>query len=1093
MERVGSNGGTYTRLTKNNKYAYTWYLTAVTGPDYVDSNNDGLANGSDWGYWTTFNYGKWVESYQWRNPSQGFHRDVDATFQDFSTGQKQLYYLNSVATRTHTALFVKSFRADGKGVANAAASNPYGLYYSYDCSPPLPGLPGGCSYIVAFPAPQLKLNKVIILKNEDVPANMENKSSIYNTENYYGADGTIVGRVLSGENILDVADLNATATLTTNSVSSVVFSYNYSLCPGTINSWDESGASYSESIGIFGPNAEPLSGKLTLLQTQAFGQGGNGAMPATKFGYDLAQNEKTSGYVTIGAISNSKSPITLPPNSPFQAGDVLELTANSARITCALVPQASGALSAYYFGNVPTAGSYIASITKNPSYSKDSYDKWGMFKSDFNIDLAEQRGYDETQARSTNAVSAKNVDVWSLRTIRTPLGGIIKIKYGSDMYRSPIVERPQMVSTFGKTCTRDGIDGRGRIRFQNRLTVPASSVFYLHQALLISGVQRSPTNPRDQGTIDKKLVEVIEIQDNPSDPNEKNTIVVRDNSRSLWQSGGKDFWFGHITAVEEPNETYGGGIRVEKISLQTSGLEKSSKYDYENNGLISGVTSYEPGSYLPHNKDDCDDFIKTSSLLNTIATAEVVKAYKSQYYNALPHLLSLTRILPAPGVMYEFVTVHDVIKRQGEAELVTPQKTTFQFEVLKSNMFGLIGPPPTSVAQNNHDVTTREVALEDFTSRIGKLKRRTTYDTTGTKLNETINHYLHDDLDNATLSENTSTASSGYSARMNQFGYIGMIQENFGDSKLLRNSQGGYDTKVIMSHRNTYPVVLTGTTSTDYKTNITITTENKKFDFLSGQIISMLSTDGYGNKILSESKPAYRVYPALGPKMGTNAGRNMLTQTAANAQYKVDAQGNKMGVIAATASTWSTSVSVLGTTPATPEIRGTQATVWRPQSSYSWQAAATTANGLTPMTGATGYVDFFAGVGSPSWRKTTEVTLYDVYSNALEASDINGKYVATKKGYEQSRVLMTGGPASYNEIVYSGLEDATKADGTLKRSDGYLSGGVSLAWPIWNWGSGDVSVITGPNRPAGSTHTGNSSVRIKYQKHGLSYRATAPN
>jgi len=44
------NGLNYNHLTKSARYAYTWFLTAVTGPDYVDRGPAGL-DASDWGYW----------------------------------------------------------------------------------------------------------------------------------------------------------------------------------------------------------------------------------------------------------------------------------------------------------------------------------------------------------------------------------------------------------------------------------------------------------------------------------------------------------------------------------------------------------------------------------------------------------------------------------------------------------------------------------------------------------------------------------------------------------------------------------------------------------------------------------------------------------------------------------------------------------------------------------------------------------------------------------------------------------------------------------------------------------------------------------
>lgn len=75
QEKIDQSGGaTGNRVIKPNQYAYTWYLTTITGPDFVDRNGDGIADDGDWGYWVDFEYGKWSNTYHWRNPGQGFQK-----------------------------------------------------------------------------------------------------------------------------------------------------------------------------------------------------------------------------------------------------------------------------------------------------------------------------------------------------------------------------------------------------------------------------------------------------------------------------------------------------------------------------------------------------------------------------------------------------------------------------------------------------------------------------------------------------------------------------------------------------------------------------------------------------------------------------------------------------------------------------------------------------------------------------------------------------------------------------------------------------------------------------------------------------------
>ncbi|MEO0332680.1 MAG: hypothetical protein AAF223_13525, partial [Bacteroidota bacterium] len=155
-----SLGRSFNSLSKPEKYAYTWYLTAITGPDYVDRNNDGKVNEGDWGYWVGIDHGLWTREYNWRNPGIGFHEDLDKAFQNYSKGKKELYYLNTIRTNTHTAVFVKDLRPDGKGTANYESDYGYFTPISnakhprdVDC--------------MLYPTSTLKLRSVYLFKNTD--------------------------------------------------------------------------------------------------------------------------------------------------------------------------------------------------------------------------------------------------------------------------------------------------------------------------------------------------------------------------------------------------------------------------------------------------------------------------------------------------------------------------------------------------------------------------------------------------------------------------------------------------------------------------------------------------------------------------------------------------------------------------------------------------------------------------------------------------------------------------------------------------------------------------------------------------------------
>lgn len=101
-------------IRRNPQYATAWLLTAITGPDFIDRNNNGMVDETDWGSWVKLNYGRHLNNYEWRMPYSGYKKSPDGTHESFMAGKSHLYYLNSVETRSHVALFHKSLRFDGK-------------------------------------------------------------------------------------------------------------------------------------------------------------------------------------------------------------------------------------------------------------------------------------------------------------------------------------------------------------------------------------------------------------------------------------------------------------------------------------------------------------------------------------------------------------------------------------------------------------------------------------------------------------------------------------------------------------------------------------------------------------------------------------------------------------------------------------------------------------------------------------------------------------------------------------------------------------------------------------------------------------------
>lgn len=158
---------TYREYKNDDPYAYTWLLTAVTGPDYIDKGDNGLDD-NDLGYWVKFDYGLWSDSYQWRTPHTGYKSDIEDEVEVFSYGIKELYYLDAVETKTHKAFFVKSMRKDSRGVTSRLEGGSKPRKFTVPVQG-INGATGNLSYQVS-PVATLKLDEIYLMKKDRLEA-----------------------------------------------------------------------------------------------------------------------------------------------------------------------------------------------------------------------------------------------------------------------------------------------------------------------------------------------------------------------------------------------------------------------------------------------------------------------------------------------------------------------------------------------------------------------------------------------------------------------------------------------------------------------------------------------------------------------------------------------------------------------------------------------------------------------------------------------------------------------------------------------------------------------------------------------------------
>jgi hypothetical protein len=106
-------------ISRTSAFANTWLLTAITGPDFVDrggtgNTGDGYIDENDWGYWVKFNYAKAGDDFAWSIPYNKQKPSSDDLYYTYASGNKEKYFLNTIETRSHVAMFIKDTRSDAK-------------------------------------------------------------------------------------------------------------------------------------------------------------------------------------------------------------------------------------------------------------------------------------------------------------------------------------------------------------------------------------------------------------------------------------------------------------------------------------------------------------------------------------------------------------------------------------------------------------------------------------------------------------------------------------------------------------------------------------------------------------------------------------------------------------------------------------------------------------------------------------------------------------------------------------------------------------------------------------------------------------------
>ncbi|GAA0884076.1 hypothetical protein GCM10009120_26740 [Sphingobacterium siyangense subsp. cladoniae] len=1021
-----SSGLRFNRQTKSAGYAYTWHLTAITGPDYVDRGIIGVLDEADYGYWVSFEYGKWNNEFVWRTPAEGFTPDFDNDFRSVSMGKREIYYLNAIRTRTHTALFEKEARIDGKSSSvetfnkNWSSQNNVSTDYTNE------GL-----YNVNS-TQSLRLSHVYIVKNGTV-------------SDLGAASGGSNGLVSSGRtvacaecelpnNVLDINDVNSfgRSTLEAKSLRVIDLNYDYSLAKGSVTSFNFT-------------NPSSKQGKLTLKSLKVRGKGGVSYLPATEFGYELSAIEQNKGYGTIGVNAITGA------TSKFEVGDLVE-TDEASPIYCGYVDQVTQTGSTYSYVIKGGAGSSLGykgiRRTKNPPYQNNKYDYWGMYKADFYS--AASSNLSRIPTKASNA----STDVWSLRTVKTLTGTLLNfefeghdfenVKFGNNW--SIKFSTYQKLSPGNYRFTIDGNSGREPKDFfqvgdklsaiflknfqqksenQNPSTWP--SVYDIHEGsdMLVTALNGASMDVSMNSSLENDLFQLDYV-----DRTQASLIVS------------------HFSPNSAGKRRYGGaGVRVKAITIKAeNGVKNRTEYRYLTNNNISssGTVVYEPLVYEKFPNGNNYSLNKPSEY--------------NQYLN--DGLFDSSRFgaeLPGPSVMYSRVETFSQILYPDGSKTLPSESTVSEFFSFKDLKISLDEVSPSVPSGGNY--STRNIALRKFVSLLGSPKSISYYDGNGKLVKRIVQKYLHDDL--------SDDFFATYKARLAGIGYQGLITERFSEVKNVYSS--AYSKMVqfgTMVAREEYPLVNIGTVEYDYIHNTKTSSRVNAFDFYSGAVTESINTDSYGNSFLSESKPAYSEFAGMGPNLRDNTMKNMLTQVSANNVYRLNASGGKEYLVSASYNLWSNGGSVLdgNGNRMVQNNAATNGNVWRQTAGYVWIPSSVDVNGMTAVANFAPFPGTNPSGANAAWKRNSETVLMDGYSHVLSTRDFKGNHVSTRYGYNSAKPVLSSTFAKYGEIAFSGAEDEN------------ISNGKKLEV---NKGAGTVSTS--------AFHTGSKSLQLGAGQIGFDY------
>lgn len=1091
------------------KFATEWKLTAITGPDYVDVNNNNVADVGDKGYWMSFDYKLWSNNFISRYPTYGFNyyfgldeKTANYTITDplkrsgkFATASlndAQLYYLNAIQSSTHKALIVRDIRQDepsadplyDNGLADlvkvgqsGTTQSSHGYMYDDGGLTNYPSGTGTISKQIQLGSPsKLVLNfKTFALSGSDnVSINTASGALAFthNSINYTSPFSASNMPPLNQEIIID-------------NFTSSTLTFNFNKLGGASNQgfnieWHAIGKKTPQLLVkriLLVDNTAVLPTLTALSNTntrfdltgttnastpcfnETWYQANKTAIDALtmkgatlEYDYTLANNY----YNNINCQAFSSSRLSSP-NEVFAILKINTVTGGMGKLTLNKIISTE-------LGNVQTTPSIkldynVSSATDNPNYDPRKVDYWGYYKND--VSTLGYTGY------VTNT-SKDLTDAWFLRKVISPMGGITEMEYESNAYNKVLT---------GK----GGFRGAQRV-FSIKDFTPDYSYLNLEEGNTMTSdlAEVFNTSPPSGMTMDFMLPFVNDPTNNHAPTNQVDYYYFTSNLpynsstplpiyfpdlSSLSASGTYYSGNGWLRFKLPVGYTvYGAGCRVKKIISRNNTKDAyTTLYEYENGVALNEADRFaNPRQRYLYN--------------STNATWEP-RYEKLQSFGGDKFDLSV-------GVGYSKVTTKNlgqVNTAQGFSETyfntsdaLTSNTYIDNFKVNQSTRATIASnctlAPIGYTCNYNNDVKIIEYS-DKFSPYWGLTTEDRVYDVNNNMLNKTV--YEYETTQQGALVENflfrvdNSTPVQG--------------GEQY-QPCLTCNHQRFYNQ---VSIKRQYPAVLKRTTS--YGMGTKTISQTLKRDELTGAKLVEQTTSDNNSSALIITTPAYRIptYETMGAKSINPAWDNVLGAEAFH--YSVidstlmgTAGAPSINFAGASVNVFSKTAAIRNYDIATNNYITNNASIpyWLNKASFAWTGTVSSLDnyGLykkselsaNPFNHANPYSS------NSKWRFGSEISLVDAWGHSLETRGYNNKFSATKMSAHGKYLLAEASNCNYESFTYSGFEFTNTAGAnTLYDGEIKLQGGNQLYTPAIGY--------------AVQPHTGANVLKVNPATTGCSY------